>query len=84
MAPPQIRHEALQATFTGVETTYDGTPVHHFRGIKYANIPARFERATPVEGFQGREVDCSQYGYVYFPQHLRSRDLNCNGLIFTC
>jgi carboxylesterase type B len=62
MAPPQIRHEALQATFTGVETAYDGTPVHHFRGIKYANIPARFERATPVEGFQGREVDCSQYG----------------------
>ncbi|KAL3486116.1 Alpha/Beta hydrolase protein [Aspergillus germanicus] len=62
MAPPQIRHEALQATFTGIETTYDGTPVHHFRGIKYADIPARFVRATPVEGFQGKEVDCSRYG----------------------
>ncbi|KAL3463899.1 Alpha/Beta hydrolase protein [Aspergillus heterothallicus] len=62
MAPPQIRHEALQATFNGLETAYDGTPVHHFRGIKYANISGRFERATPVEGFEGKDVDCSKYG----------------------
>ncbi|KAL2809420.1 Alpha/Beta hydrolase protein [Aspergillus granulosus] len=62
MAPPQVRHETLQATFNGIETSYDGTPVHHFRGIKYANIPGRFECATPVEGFQGKDVDCSSYG----------------------
>ncbi|KAL2863392.1 putative carboxylesterase [Aspergillus lucknowensis] len=62
MASPQVRHGALQATFNGVEIGYDGTAVHHFRGIKYASIPGRFERAQPVTSFQGRDVDSTRYG----------------------
>ncbi|KAL4933273.1 putative carboxylesterase [Aspergillus undulatus] len=62
MAPPQIQHDALNATFTGIETQCDGTSVHHFRGIKYANIPGRFERATPVTGFERAVIDASKFG----------------------
>ncbi|KAL5001348.1 Alpha/Beta hydrolase protein [Aspergillus recurvatus] len=62
MAPPQVQHDALNATFTGIETQCDGTAVHHFRGIKYASIPGRFERAEPVTGFEGRVVDSSRFG----------------------
>ncbi|KAL5340270.1 Alpha/Beta hydrolase protein [Aspergillus crustosus] len=62
MAPPQVRHEALHATFTGIETESEGIAVHNFRGIKYASIPGRFERAQPVTGFEGKEVDSSKFG----------------------
>ncbi|KAL4920053.1 Alpha/Beta hydrolase protein [Aspergillus aurantiobrunneus] len=62
MAPPQVHHEALQATFNGTETQCDGTAVNHFRGIKYASIPGRFERAKPVGSFGGQVVDSSRFG----------------------
>ncbi|KAL4936442.1 hypothetical protein BDV06DRAFT_233422 [Aspergillus oleicola] len=62
MAPPQIHHDVINATFTGIETQCDGTAVHHFRGIKYGNIPGRFERATPVESFGGKNIDASKFG----------------------
>ncbi|KAI9370700.1 Alpha/Beta hydrolase protein [Aspergillus egyptiacus] len=62
MATPQIHHEALKATFKGIEQSFDGTAVHHFRGIKYASIPGRFERAKPVDGFNGEVVDCTRFG----------------------
>ncbi|KAL4877994.1 Alpha/Beta hydrolase protein [Aspergillus karnatakaensis] len=62
MAPPQVHHQALQATFTGIESQSEGTPVHHFRGIKYASIPGRFERAQPVNSFGGKQIDASKFG----------------------
>ncbi|KAL4955200.1 Alpha/Beta hydrolase protein [Aspergillus filifer] len=62
MASPQIHHDALNATFTGIETACDGTSVHHFRGIKYASIPGRFERAEPVTSFGWKSVDASRFG----------------------
>ncbi|KAL4899628.1 hypothetical protein BDW74DRAFT_189010 [Aspergillus multicolor] len=62
MTTPQVQHNALNATFTGIETACDSTTVHHFRGIKYASIPGRFERAQPVDGFDGRIVDASRFG----------------------
>lgn len=73
MASPQVQHDGLNATFTGIETQCDGTAVHHFRGIKYASIPGRFERAQPVTGFDGRIVDSSRFGYItlYFLPNQR-------------
>ncbi|KAL4803410.1 Alpha/Beta hydrolase protein [Aspergillus unguis] len=62
MAPPQIIHNALNATFTGVQTQSDGIAVNHFRGIKYASIPGRFQRAQPVTSFGGKTVDSSKFG----------------------
>ncbi|KAL4864388.1 hypothetical protein BDV12DRAFT_14224 [Aspergillus spectabilis] len=62
MAPPQVHHRLLQATFRGIETESDEIPIHHFRGIKYASIPGRFERAQPVNSFGGQEVDSFRFG----------------------
>ncbi|OJJ01744.1 hypothetical protein ASPVEDRAFT_52630 [Aspergillus versicolor CBS 583.65] len=61
MASPQVHHDSLNATFTGIETQCDGSSVNNFRGIKYASIPGRFERAQPVNGFGGRVVDSSRF-----------------------
>ncbi|KAL2820910.1 Alpha/Beta hydrolase protein [Aspergillus cavernicola] len=62
MAPPQVHHEPLQATFNGIEQESDSTAVHHFKGIKYASIPGRFERAQPVDSFSGQVVNSTRYG----------------------
>jgi hypothetical protein len=64
MAAPQVQHQGLQAFFTGVRRDFDGVIVDQFRGIKYAQIPARFQRAQPVETFNGGVVDATKYGYV--------------------
>jgi carboxylesterase type B len=64
MAAPLVQHQGLEALFTGVRRDFDGVIVDQFRGIKYAKIPARFERAQPVESFGGGVVDATKYGYV--------------------
>jgi hypothetical protein len=62
MAAPQVQHQRLQALITGVRRDFNGVEVDQFRGIKYAIIPARFERAQPVRGPMGI-VDATKYGY---------------------
>ncbi|KAE8147664.1 Alpha/Beta hydrolase protein [Aspergillus avenaceus] len=62
MTAPKIQHQRLNAKFKGIERKIEGTAVHQFRGIKYASIPARFECAKPVEGFNGAVVNASRYG----------------------
>lgn len=63
MAAPEVQHAALNATFNGIQRDDQGVPVHQYLGIKYANIPARFERAEPKSGFEGAVVDATRYGY---------------------
>lgn len=63
MASPLVQHQGLRATFTGIERGSEGVTVNEFRGIKYASVPARFERAQPVDDFGDAVVDASQYGY---------------------
>jgi carboxylesterase type B len=62
--PAQVQHDGLSATFNGTQKAVDGVVIDQFLGIKYADIPARFERAQPVTGFGGAIVDASQFGYV--------------------
>lgn len=62
MAPPEVHHATLNATFKGIQRD-DQVPVHQFLGIKYANVPARFERPVPVNNFAGAVVDATKYGY---------------------
>ncbi|PYH34179.1 putative carboxylesterase [Aspergillus neoniger CBS 115656] len=62
MASPLVQHQGLRATFTGIERGSEGVTVNEFRGIKYASVPARFERAQPVDDFGDAVVDASQYG----------------------
>jgi hypothetical protein len=64
MSAPEIYHPSLNATFKGIERNDEGLPVHQFLGIKYASVPARFERAEPVENFAGATIDATKYGYV--------------------
>jgi carboxylesterase type B len=59
---PEIQHPGLNATFKGVERKDQSESVHQFLGIKYASIPARFEKAKPVSGFDGAVVDVTKYG----------------------
>ncbi|KAB8276025.1 Alpha/Beta hydrolase protein [Aspergillus minisclerotigenes] len=62
MSAPQVSHQTLNAEFKGTARKIGETDIHQFRGIKYANIPARFERAEPVDNFNGASVDATQYG----------------------
>ncbi|KAJ5638601.1 Carboxylesterase type B [Penicillium herquei] len=62
MSSPEVHHTALNATFKGIERNDKGSTVHQFLGIKYASIPARFEKAEPVDQFGGQVVDASKYG----------------------
>ncbi|KGO55122.1 Carboxylesterase, type B [Penicillium expansum] len=64
MANPEIRHLALDGTFKGIQRDDQNVPVHQFLGIKYASIPARFEKAEPVRSFDGAVVDSSKYGPI--------------------
>lgn len=64
MESPQVQHQRLQALFIGVRRDFDDVLVDQFRGIKYAKIPARFERAQPVQSFHRAVVDATKYGYV--------------------
>jgi carboxylesterase type B len=62
MANPDVHHAALNATFKGILREEQGKKIHQFLGIKYANVPARFEKAEPVGGFEGAIVDATKYG----------------------
>jgi carboxylesterase type B len=62
MAAPEIQHQGVNATFKGTQRDDQNTPVHQFLGIKYASVPARFEKPEPVNSFDGAVVDASKFG----------------------
>jgi hypothetical protein len=64
MSAPEVQHKILNATFKGCQSDDGGIPVHKFLGIKYASVPARFERALAVDSFAGATVDATKYGLV--------------------
>jgi carboxylesterase type B len=67
MATASLYHSQLNATFNGVQTESTGIKTNKFKGIKYAHIPARFEKSQLVlaEELNGQTIDATQYGYVY-------------------
>jgi carboxylesterase type B len=66
MAMSSVHHAQLGATFNGLVVDSYGEKISKFKGIKYANIPARFERAQPVtaEQFNSKTIDATKYGFV--------------------
>lgn len=54
----QLKHASLNATLKGVRAGN----VQHFRGVPYAHIPARFARSEPLDDWQGKEVECTDFG----------------------
>lgn len=73
MATISVQHPELGATFNGVVEELYGEKINKFKGIKYADIPARFERAQPVtvEQFNGKTIDATKYGSVPQLSHVR-------------
>ncbi|CCM01185.1 uncharacterized protein FIBRA_03233 [Fibroporia radiculosa] len=66
---PVVLHEELATTFTGLvhPASTPETPVHQFRGIKYATIPARFRQSALCTSYPP-QTDASHYGPIC-PQH---------------
>ncbi|KAJ5083398.1 Carboxylesterase type B [Penicillium angulare] len=62
MSTPEAVHATLDVTFKGIARDGEHVPIHQFLGIKYASIPARFEKAVPVEYSVETVVDASKYG----------------------
>ncbi|RDW92367.1 carboxylic ester hydrolase-9 [Coleophoma crateriformis] len=57
-----IHHPSLDADLEGSGTLYENSEVIHYRGIPYAKIPARFERATLIDEWGGESLDCTKFG----------------------
>jgi hypothetical protein len=62
---PVVRHTTLKTTFTGLQHTLSTaeTPIHQYRGIKYATIPARFRQSKLFTSYRFF-TDATRYGYV--------------------
>jgi hypothetical protein len=62
---PHVVHSTLGTTFTGVlhPKSTPECPIHQFRGIKYASIPARFRQSTLFQAYPPY-TDASSYGPI--------------------
>ncbi|KAH7882389.1 Alpha/Beta hydrolase protein [Phlebopus sp. FC_14] len=72
-----VRHHTLGTTFKGIEhaiSTPD-VPVHQFRGIKYATVPARFRQSHLCTSYP-LVVDATKYGPIC-PQPRRKTIEEC-------
>lgn len=58
-----LHHSVLGTTFKGIDhpiSTPD-VPIHQFRGIKYATVPARFRQSKLVTSYP-HLVDATRHG----------------------
>ncbi|KAF5356592.1 hypothetical protein D9758_008226 [Tetrapyrgos nigripes] len=62
---PEAHHVALDTTFRGIEHPLSAAdaPVHQYRGIKYATVPARFRPSKLVTSYP-HYVDATKYGPI--------------------
>lgn len=63
---PVVLHDDLDTTFAGVlhPISTPEAPVHQYRGIKYATIPARF-RQSRLHTIYPPQTDATHYGWVH-------------------
>lgn len=59
-----LKHPSLNAVLQGVQSSHNNFELRHYRGIRYAIIPGRFERAIAIDSWDNVEVDCRRFGYV--------------------
>ncbi|KAJ6532705.1 Carboxylesterase family-domain-containing protein [Mycena vulgaris] len=64
-AQPVLLHSGLSTTFYGVQhaASTPETPIHQYRGIKYASIPARFRQSHLITTLPSK-TDASHYGPI--------------------
>ena len=67
-----LYHQTLNATLRGAEIQAYGTAIVQYRGIQYAKIPERFERARMIGDWKGQDLDCTRYGCGTSLRCLRS------------
>ncbi|THU88903.1 alpha/beta-hydrolase [Dendrothele bispora CBS 962.96] len=62
---PEVHHVALDTTFRGVEHPLSASdaPIHQYRGIKYASVPARFRPSKLFSSYPPL-VDATKYGPI--------------------
>ncbi|KAG6334464.1 hypothetical protein ID866_4626 [Astraeus odoratus] len=67
-SPVFLHHTLLHTTFKGIEHPISSSdvPIHQFRGIKYASVPARFRQSKLCKSYPSL-VDASKYGRVPHP-----------------
>lgn len=72
MSTTAVHHAQLGATVNGVVVESHGVKLNQFKGIKYGNIPGRFEIAQPVapESLNGKTIDATKFGYAYIYMFL--------------
>ncbi|KAG1741475.1 Alpha/Beta hydrolase protein [Suillus paluster] len=60
-----LHHNALGTTFKGVDHPISSpdVPIHQFRGIKYASVPARFRQSKLVTSYPS-SVDATRHGPI--------------------
>ncbi|RFU32849.1 hypothetical protein B7463_g3521, partial [Scytalidium lignicola] len=76
-----LTHPTLKAELHGTESTSNGIPVTHYRGIPYGKIAQRFRKSELVDDWNNEKLDCSKFGpqcpqnYVEVEHMLRIPDL---------
>ncbi|KDR72573.1 hypothetical protein GALMADRAFT_142888 [Galerina marginata CBS 339.88] len=62
---PKLHHLGLETTFCGIEHSHStpGAPIHQYRGIKYATIPARFRQSRVCTSYPPI-TDASKHGPI--------------------
>ncbi|KAI0000647.1 Alpha/Beta hydrolase protein [Russula compacta] len=62
---PVVRHTTLKSTFTGLQHALSTAeiPIHQYRGIKYATIPARFRQSKLFTSYRS-STDATRYGPI--------------------
>lgn len=61
-----LHHSSLNTVFYGVEHAVSSPdiPIHQFRGIRYAVVPARFRQSILCSSYPP-VVDATKYGYAF-------------------
>ncbi|KAH9958040.1 carboxylesterase [Russula dissimulans] len=62
---PVVRHTTLKTTFTGLQHVLSTTeiPIHQYRGVKYATIPARFRQSKLFTSYRS-STDATRHGPI--------------------
>ncbi|KAJ7154740.1 Alpha/Beta hydrolase protein [Mycena filopes] len=78
---PQVHHSALGTTFCGIRhaASTPETPIHQYRGIKYASVPARFRQSRLLTTLPPT-TDASRYGPICPQLHKKCFEEELFGL----
>ncbi|KAI0654924.1 carboxylesterase [Cubamyces menziesii] len=82
---PVVLHEDLKTTFTGIvhPISTPDAPVHQYRGIKYASVPARFRQSKLYTDYPP-QTDCSRFGPICPQPKFKSVEEELFGLTEDC